>query len=109
MREILIDYGRRHRAKKRGGDFDRVPLFEIDPSVEEDLDRFLGLDQVLNRLGRIDPRALNVVELKFFGGYTNAETAKILGVSDGTVEADWQYGRSWLFGALKEKSPNSQL
>jgi RNA polymerase sigma factor (TIGR02999 family) len=104
MRRILIDYGRKHHSQKRGGGFARVPLFDAEPGAAQDEDSLLALDEALNRLGQIDSRGLAVVELKFFGGYTNYEVGEILGVSDGTVESDWQFARSWLFGILSEKS-----
>lgn len=109
MREVLIDYGRKRRSQKRGGDFARVPLFEADHAVDHDQDAVLALDAALTRLGDIDARTVAIAELKFFCGYTNDETAKILGVSDGTVEADWQFARSWLFGALTDKGSHSRV
>ena len=109
MRQILIDYGRKRHAQKRGGEFSRVPLFDANLSAARDEDSLLALNEALDRLGEIDSRALSVVELKFFAGYTNDEAAEILGVSDGTVEADWQFARSWLFGALTDKSGCSQV
>lgn len=102
MRGILIDYGRKRHARKRGGSAIQVPLLENHLATASDEDTLLGLNEALERLGRVDPRALSVVELKFFCGYTNPETARILGVSDGTVESDWQFARSWLFGALTD-------
>jgi RNA polymerase sigma-70 factor, ECF subfamily len=104
MRQILIDYGRKHRSQKRGGGWARVPLYEVDPSFTRDEDSLLALNQAVDRLGKLDPRALSTVELKFFCGCSNAQAAEILSVSDGTVEADWQFARSWLFGALADKS-----
>lgn len=109
MRQILVDYARKHGAKKRGGEFGRVPLFEADMYADRDEDSLFALDEALERLGRIDERALYVVELKFFCGYTNRETARILRVSDGTVEADWQFARSWLFGILADKTRPSRV
>jgi len=100
MRLILIDYGRRHNSEKRGGKASRVPLFEAESGDAAGSDALLALDEALGRLGKIDPRALSVVELKFFSGHTTDEVAEILGVSDGTVEADWKFARSWLFGNL---------
>jgi RNA polymerase sigma factor (TIGR02999 family) len=103
MRQILIDYARKHKSQKRGGELERVPLFEADsPLVIGVEDSLLALNEALDRLGTIDARALSVVELKFFCGYTNAETAAILRISDGTVEADWQFARSWLYGTLAD-------
>jgi RNA polymerase sigma factor (TIGR02999 family) len=109
MRRILIDYGRKRHSQKRGGEFVRVPLFESEPSIVRDEDSLLALNEALDLLGKIDSRALSVVELKFFGGYTNEEAAEILGVSDGTVEGDWQFARSWLFGALTDKDARSRV
>jgi RNA polymerase sigma-70 factor, ECF subfamily len=103
MRLILIDYGRRRQAVKRGGDLVRVPLWESESGAPApDEDTLLALDEALNRLGEFDFRALRVVELKFFSGHTTGETARILDLSDGTVESDWQFARSWLYGAMKE-------
>jgi RNA polymerase sigma factor (TIGR02999 family) len=109
MRQILIDYGRKRGSRKRGGEVARVPLFEADPSIVRDEDSLLALNEALDQLGKIDPRALFAVELKFFCGYTNAEAAEILGVSDGTVEANWQFARSWLFGSLTDKHNGSRV
>jgi RNA polymerase sigma factor (TIGR02999 family) len=101
MRLILIDYGRRRGAKKRGGKFLRVPLFDFEHSFERDEDALLALDEVLNRLEKLDARAVRVVELKYFAGCTNQETAEVLGVSDGTVEALWLHARLWLRRELR--------
>lgn len=109
MREILIDYARKHKSKKRGGDCSRVPLVEADLGTDRDDVTLLSLDEALDRLSKIDPRASSVVELKFFGGHTNAETGAILGISDGTVEADWQFARSWLYGVFSDKRHTSRL
>ena len=109
MREILIDYSRKHRSQKRGSEFTRVPLFEADLAVERDYTTAIALDAALKCLADIDERAVLIVELKFFGGYTNGETAKILEISDSTVEADWQFARSWLFGSLTDRSTRSQI
>lgn len=100
MRQILIDYGRKHSAKKRGGELARVPFFESEHGLFRDEDGLLALNEALERLGELDARALCVVELKYFGGCTNAETAEVLGVSDGTVEAIWLHARLWLYREL---------
>jgi RNA polymerase sigma factor (TIGR02999 family) len=105
MRQILVDHGRAHRSLKRGGDVARVPLFDIDLGFSPNEDAILDLNDALDRLGKLDPRYLSVVELKFFAGFTNAETAEILGVSDATVESIWQYSRLWLFKELAALRP----
>ena len=81
MREVLVDYGRMYRAQKRSGTLRRVPLFEAEHGLMRDEDSVLALDEAMERLGAIDPRAVSVVELKFLCGFTNAEAAAILGVS----------------------------
>lgn len=100
MRQILVDHGRKHRSQKRGGDCARVPLFEIDLGFSPNEDALLDLNEALERLGERDARALAVVELKFFAGFTTAETAAVLAVSDATVENVWQHARLWLFKEL---------
>ena len=100
MRQVLIDYGRKRGAQKRGGELTRVPLLEADFAFARDEDSVLALNEALERLGELEPRALAVVELKFFGGCTNGEAAEVLKVSEGTVEAVWLFARLWLYRAL---------
>lgn len=103
MRRMLIDYARKHRTRKRGGDFARVPLLDSEHGFFRDEDTVIALDNALSRLGETDRRALQVVELKFFAGCTNEETAQILGCSDGTVEAVWLHARLWLHRELTRR------
>lgn len=107
MRLLLIDYARRHRAQRRGGEFVRVPLMDNVRLTEQDADELMAIDQALDRLSRIRPRAGSVVELKFFAGFNTEEIARILGVSDGTVESDWTYAKAWLLRELT-KSPGGR-
>jgi RNA polymerase sigma factor (TIGR02999 family) len=94
MRQVLTDRARRGRAAKRGGDWRRVSLTDIGrPEVSVDL---VDLDDALTKLERLDPRSAQVVHLRFFGGLTVQETAKVLGVSTRTVEKDWRRSRAWL-------------
>ena len=100
MRQVLVDYGRRRGAQKRGGELTRVPLLAAEFGFARDEDSLLALNEALERLGEREPRALAVVELKFFVGCTNAEAAEILAVSDGTIEAVWLHARLWLYREL---------
>lgn len=109
MRQILVDHARRRRSKKRGGDLTRVSESESDQGFARDEVYVLAIDEALTRLGNIDARAASVVELKFFCGHTNEEVAELLGVSDGTIESDWQFARSWLFGILKDNDRRSRI
>ena len=100
MRRILIDHARRHKRQKRGGVRHRVVLSKnipISPNHDEDL---IALDEAMEKLAALDSRQAKVVELRFFGGLTVEEVAKVLDVSKRTVEGDWQFARAWLKRAL---------
>jgi RNA polymerase sigma-70 factor, ECF subfamily len=97
MRRILVDYARRHRALRRGGGLERVPLDQAEEAAlagrEEHL---LALEDALTRLAEMDERLSQVVECRYFGGLTDEETAEALGVSLRTVQRDWVKARAWL-------------
>ena len=101
IRHVLIDHARRRGALKRGGGDVRVPLRDDLLSVEgtPDVD-LVDLDKALAKLGRRDPRLERVVECRFFGGMTVAETAAALGTSVRTVERDWTRARAYLYQSL---------
>ncbi len=96
MRNVLVDYALRHKAEKRGGDRDRVPLREGDATAEVDLDDILAVHQALNRLEAVSERQVRVVECRFFGGLTIDETSDVLDISPATVGRDWRMARAWL-------------
>jgi RNA polymerase sigma factor (TIGR02999 family) len=96
MRRILVDHARARNRKKRAGRMDAVHLSEVElEAAEPNLD-LLALDEALERLARVDRRMVQVVELRYFAGMTVAETARVLGVSTGTVAGDWKIARMWL-------------
>jgi RNA polymerase sigma factor (TIGR02999 family) len=101
MRRILIDYARAGLAEKRGGDKQRVSLSGIGGltpvALNEDM---LALDAALSKLATLDPRAAQVVELRFFAGLEEEQVAEVLGVSAITVKRDWKAARAWLAGQL---------
>ena len=100
MRRVLVDGARSGRAEKRGGRASRVPLDEmriVAGSPDEDL---LALDEALCELEQVDPRAAKIVELRYFGGYTDSEVVEALGVGLSTVRRDWIFARSWLFDRM---------
>jgi len=101
MRQILVDHARARAAEKRGGDFRRVSLTAVDDfcpvTSEADL---LSLDDALSDLQAQDPRAAQVVELRFFGGLAGSEIADALGISEITVKRDWRAARAWLLTRL---------
>ncbi len=95
MRRILVDHARRHRADKRGGNRLRVELPEASIEGPEPLE-LLALDEALIELAQHDARKARVVELRFFGGLTGEEIARMLDVSRTTAESDWFMARAWL-------------
>ena len=103
MRQILVDFARRHRQHKRGGEAQRVSLDEalvISRGRSPDL---VALDEALTELARLDPRQARVVELRFFGGLTEEEVAEVLKVSPRTVRGDWSMAKVWLLRELSRK------
>jgi RNA polymerase sigma factor (TIGR02999 family) len=108
MRRILVENARRKKRLKHGGHLQRVDLEGVDiaaPSPDEDL---LAMDDALGRLAEIDPRAAELVKLRFFLGLTHAETATQLGVSVSTAERTWAFARAWLFREIRqERDPSA--
>jgi RNA polymerase sigma factor (TIGR02999 family) len=98
MRQVIIDYARKRHAQKRGGG--NVPLGDREVAIQAQAHELLELNELLGRLEAEDPRLLQVVECRFFAGYSETETAKALGVSTRTVERDWLRARAWLKRAL---------
>jgi len=100
MRHVLVDAARERRAAKRGHGADFVPLDSVQvaaPGLDVDI---LALEDALAALAHVDPRPSQVVELRFFGGFSIDETAEALGVSPRTVKNDWNSARAWLFHEL---------
>jgi RNA polymerase sigma factor (TIGR02999 family) len=97
MRRILVENARRKNRLKRGGQLQRVEVDEVNlpsPMPDEDL---LAMDEALDRLAEVHPRAGQVVKLCFFVGLTQEQAASELGISLSTVERSWAFGRAWLF------------
>ena len=95
-----MDHARSRGYAKRGGDARRVPLNEeLLGSRGRGID-VLALDEALAELARIDARKERVVELRYFGGLSFEETAKLLGVSLETAKRDWRLAKAWLYGSL---------
>lgn len=94
MRQVIVDHVRHRTAKKRTGP--RVPLDDVIDGHEARGANLLALDEALQRLGERDPQLVQVIEMRFFAGYTIADTARILGVSPRTVDRAWETARAWL-------------
>ncbi len=101
MRRILIDFARARDAQSRGSGKVNLPLNGIEAGFSPRGIDLLLLDESLNELQRIDARAAKVVEMRFFGGYSDKEVVEALGVSLATVRRDWDYARAWLFDRMK--------
>ena len=105
MRHILLDYARRRQALKRGGTVKKVSLHHTGVEdllmlAPERVDEVVALGTALEELARVSAREARVVECRFFGGMTIAETAAALNVSAMTVKRDWALARAWLYREL---------
>ena len=99
MRRLLVDHGRHQKRQKRGGGAAPIALDELVQAAttgEVPVEDLLTLEAALTRLEAIDPRAAQVVSLRFFSGMSAPEVAEHLGVSLRTVESDWTHARAWL-------------
>lgn len=100
MRRILVDHARGHQAEKRGAGAARVPLHEADRAELPRDEDVLAMDQALEVLKELEPRAASVVELRYFGGFSESEAADILEISAATLKRDWDFARAWLLKQL---------
>jgi RNA polymerase sigma factor (TIGR02999 family) len=105
MRRILVENARRKKRLKYGGDRTQLELnaeLIADSGPHEDL---LALDEALTKLAAREPQVAKLVELRYFGGMTVKEAAKVLGVSPRTADIYWSYAKSWLFAELRGDEP----
>lgn len=102
MRHLLIDRVRAQKAEKRGGGAVHASYEEGDAFVVEDEDTVLQIHESLQSLAEVSPRLARVVECRYFAGYTDAEIAEALGVTERTVRRDWVAARAWLARELGE-------
>ena len=96
MRRILVDQARRKQSLRAGGDRQRIELSQVDPALPGPQLDLLALDEALQQLTARDPRAAELVKLRFFAGLTVPEAAQALAISVATAENDWAYAKSWL-------------
>ncbi len=100
MRHILVDYARRRTAGKRGGPERDVTLDDLQPGIIARAEEILAIHQALESLAELNERLARLVELRFFGGLSVAETAEVLEVSERTVKRDWRKARAFLYRTL---------
>lgn len=108
MRRILVDFARSRQAHKRGEGGRLIPLDAALNLHHMRSRELIKLDDALNELAELYPRKAKVVEMRFFGGLSVAESAEALGVSQDTVMSDWQMARVWLHRALESKAQNAE-
>jgi RNA polymerase sigma factor (TIGR02999 family) len=101
MRRTLVDYARQQASAKRGAELS-METFDGDTAVAPArAAEIVALDNGLEALRKLHPRAGQVVELRYFGGFNNEEIAELLAISDTTVERDWRFARAWLYRELQ--------
>lgn len=108
MRRVLVDYARRRRGQKRGGDLVHVALEDAPTVAVHSGEEVLRVHDALEDLAKVDERKATMVELRFFGGLSIEETAHCLGVSAGTVMRDWTLAKAWLKRHLQSAEHTAQ-
>jgi RNA polymerase sigma factor (TIGR02999 family) len=101
MRSVIVDFVRQRHADRRGGDDPRVPLDAVAEAVPAADDEILRVSEALDELAKVDERLVKIVEMRYFGGFTEEDIALALGVTERTVRRDWQKARLLLSLALQ--------
>ncbi len=101
MRRILVDNARKRQSLKRGGSRQRVDLDGVAAATRAVDDDVLAVDEALTKLAGQDPVKAELVKLRYFAGYTGAEAARLLGISEATAERYWAYARAWLHQEIR--------
>ena len=101
MRRVLLDYARQRHAGRRGGEGARKVDVDVDLLIGDDrLEDVVAVDEVLQRLTKMDPQQGRIVELRFFGGLNVDEIAEVMGISPSTVKREWRSAKAWLDRSL---------
>jgi RNA polymerase sigma factor (TIGR02999 family) len=106
MRRILVDSARQRERDKRGGGITITSIDDHDVAVSPTID-VVALDDALNQLAAMDPQQSRIVELRFFGGLTIAETADALDISPTTVKREWTSAKAWLHAEISGRGPDA--
>jgi RNA polymerase sigma factor (TIGR02999 family) len=101
MRRLMVDYWRARQAAKRGGVSERILFDELIHTPSGGQVDMEALDEALTRLSALDEKQARIVELRFFGGMSAAETAAHLGISERTVHREWGMAKAWLSSQLE--------
>ncbi len=102
MRRILVDHAKTKQRDKRGGGALNLSLDEALDYGQERAPELIALDDALQSLAAFDERKSRVVELRYFGGLSVAETAQVLDVGEQTITRDWNMAKAWLHQQLNE-------
>jgi RNA polymerase sigma factor (TIGR02999 family) len=104
MRGLIIDHARSRRAQKRGGQF-HITTLEVDVADNSaDQQELVRIGDALDELGKVDPDLAEVVDLKFFCGFSFVEIAAMRGVSERTVQRDWEKARIYLHRTIRSET-----
>src|SRR5262249_1728134 len=106
MRRILVDHARSRNYQKHGGGAVRVSFDEAALVAHERATELIALDEAMKDLENHDPRKARIVELRYFGGLSVDETARVMGVSPVTVMREWRAAKGWLLRAITEGKPD---
>ena len=104
MRRILVDRARHKASLKCGGGRERLDVDGLELFAASQDEQILLIDETLQRLEAEDPESARIVVLKFFGGLTNREVARTLGVTERTIERQWAYAKACLFHMIQEEA-----
>jgi RNA polymerase sigma factor (TIGR02999 family) len=107
MRRVLVDAARARLATKRGAGEAPIPIDGLDLPAPDDRVDVIALESALAELAALDPRPAQVIEMRFFGGFSVEETADALGISTRTVIHDWNTARAWLYERLSTERRRS--
>jgi RNA polymerase sigma factor (TIGR02999 family) len=105
MRGLIIDYARRRQAQKRGGEFEITSIVTDVADAVPDVDELTRVSDALNELETTDVRLARIVDFKFFCGFSFAEIGSMLGLSERTVQRDWEKARIYLHRVLRDDLP----
>lgn len=101
MRRLLVEKARRKKRDKHGGAWKRVDVDVLDVAVATDEETILLVDEALERLSAVDELGARLVKLRFFGGISNIQAAKVLGVPERSAKRTWAYARAWLYEEIQ--------
>src|SRR3954468_24124299 len=102
MRRILIENARRKRALRHGGAQRRLDIMEMEIAAESNDQELLAVSEALDKFALIDKQKAALVKLRYFGGLTIEEAAKVLGISPATAKRHWTYSRAWLYQQISK-------